>query len=227
MLQILAKSIIDRQRNYQRSDSRRHSGNRNSGNDANKCLPPFSAQVAGRNEKFKAHEEVFSRQLSAFSYDYGLYGASSARIPAVKRRTLLQTLPAVALLPASLWAASQQNKADPTSSTAVYELRIYHAAPGKLNDLLARFRDHTIKIFERHGMKSIAYWTPVDEPQKSDTLVYILRHPSREAATANWKSFEDDPEWKKVREKSEANGKLVEKVDSTFLVLTDFSPRLH
>jgi hypothetical protein len=109
---------------------------------------------------------------------------------------LLQTLPAVALLPASLWAASEQDKPDPTSSTAVYELRIYHAAPGKLNDLLARFRNHTIKIFNRHGMHSVAYWTPVDEPLKNDTLVYILRHPSREAATANWKSFEDDPEWK-------------------------------
>lgn len=145
----------------------------------------------------------------------------------MKRRTLLQTLPAVALLPASLWAASQQDKPDPTPSTAVYELRIYHAAPGKLNDLLGRFRDHTIKIFDRHGMHSVAYWTPLDEPQKNDTLVYILRHPSREAATANWKSFEDDPEWKSVREKSEGNGKLVEKVDSTFLVLTDFSPRLH
>jgi len=110
---------------------------------------------------------------------------------------------------------------------AVYELRVYHAAPGKLADLLARFREHTIKIFERHGMKSVAYWTPVDEPQKSDTLIYILAHPSREAAANNWKSFQDDPEWKSVRDKSEANGKLVEKVDSTFLALTDFSPPLR
>jgi hypothetical protein len=146
----------------------------------------------------------------------------------VKRRTLLQTLPAVTLLPASLWAAAQQGSADSTqSSTAVYELRIYHAAPGKLNDLLARFRDHTVKLFERHGIHSVAYWTPVDEPQKSDTLVYILRHPSREAATANWKAFQDDPEWKSVRDKSEENGKLVEKVDSTFMALTDFSPPLR
>jgi hypothetical protein len=146
----------------------------------------------------------------------------------VKRRTLLQTLPAVTLLPASLWAAAQQGNADSTpSSTAVYELRIYHALPGKLPDLLARFRDHTVKLFERHGIHSVAYWTPVDEPQKNDTLVYILRHPSREAATANWKSFQDDAEWKSVRDKSEANGKLVEKVDSTFLALTDFSPPLR
>ena len=178
-------------------------------------------------------------------------------MPAVKRRTLLQALPAATLFPASLWAASspqqaktglhatrtiaktalvgdpalgdpasQQDKANPKGST-VYELRVYHAAPGKLGELLARFRDHTIKIFDRHGLKSVAYWTPVDEPEKSNTLVYMLQHPSREEAAANWKSFQDDPEWKSVKEKSEASGKLTEKIDSTFLVLTDFSPPLR
>src|SRR5215471_1794773 len=144
---------------------------------------------------------------------------------AVKRRTVLQALPAAALIPASLWAAARQDKND--SAAGVFELRVYHAASGKLSDLLARFRDHTVKLFERHGIKSVAYWTPLDEPEKSNTLIYILQHPSREAATANWKAFQDDPEWKSVREKSEANGKLVEKVDSTFLVLTDFSPQLR
>jgi NIPSNAP protein len=129
-------------------------------------------------------------------------------------------------VPVSLWAASQDNATPKPATAAVYELRVYHALPGKLQDLLARFRDHTVKIFAQHGIKSVAYWTPVDEPQKSNTLIYILQHPSREAATANWKSFQDDPEWKSVKEKSEANGKLVEKIDSTFLVLTDFSPPL-
>jgi hypothetical protein len=149
-------------------------------------------------------------------------------MPAVKRRTFVQALPAATLLPASIWAASRQDNASSTSATGgVYELRVYHAAQGKLADLEARFRDHTIKIFDRHGIKSIAYWTPLDEPEKSNTLVYILQHPSREAAAANWKSFQDDPEWKSVKEKSEANGKLVDKVDSTFLALTDFSPRLR
>ncbi len=112
------------------------------------------------------------------------------------------------------------------TGTTVYELRVYHAPPGKLGELLARFREHTLKLFEKHGMKSVAFWTPVDEPEKSDTLIYILQHPSREAAAANWKSFQDDPEWKSVHEKSEANGKLVDKIESTFLALTDFSPRL-
>jgi hypothetical protein len=130
------------------------------------------------------------------------------------------------MLPASLWAASRRESTDVGASTAVYELRVYHAAPGKLADLLARFREHTVKIFDRHGMKSIAYWTPLDERDKSNTLIYILEHPSREIAAANWKSFQDDPEWKSVRDKSEANGKLVEKVDSTFMSLADFSPGL-
>ena len=146
----------------------------------------------------------------------------------MKRRTLLQTLPAAMCLPASVWATSQQDNDRPAQgSTTVYELRVYQAVPGRLAQLLARFRDHTAKLFDRHGMKNVAYWTPVDEPQKSNTLIYILQHPSREAAAANWKSFQDDPEWKSVRDKSEANGKLVEKVESTYLVLTDFSPPLR
>ena len=110
-----------------------------------------------------------------------------------------------------------------TGSAKVYELRIYHVVSGKLDSLVARFRDHTDKLFAKHGMKSLAYWTPLDEPMKSSTFVYILEHPSREAATANWKAFQDDPEWKTVRDKSEENGKLVAKIDSTFLTLADFS----
>jgi hypothetical protein len=97
---------------------------------------------------------------------------------------------------------------------------------GKVDDLLGRFRDHTIPLFEKHGMKNVAYWTPTDEPLKGKTLVYLLSHPSREAANSNWQSFRDDSEWKSVKEKSEANGPLVEKIDSTFLTMTEFSPRL-
>jgi hypothetical protein len=146
-------------------------------------------------------------------------------MPAVTRRTLLESLSSAPLLSALL-AASQ--RADPKqAATTVYELRVYHAAPGKLGDLLARFRDHTIKLFEKHGMKSIAYWTPVDEPDRGKILIYILQHPDRELATANWKSFQDDPEWKRVKQASEANGNLAEKIDSTFLALTDFSPPLQ
>jgi hypothetical protein len=152
----------------------------------------------------------------------------------MKRRTLLQGIPAAMLSPAlcARGVATSENcdglgsrSSEVEGSSGVYELRVYHAVPGKLGDLLARFRDHTIKIFDRHGIESIAYWTPLDEPEKNKTLIYILRHPSREAGENNWKSFRDVPEWKSVKEKSEANGALVEKVDSTFMALTDFSPR--
>lgn len=147
-------------------------------------------------------------------------------MPAVTRRLLLESFSSLPLLSATLLAASHRVDAK-QAPTTVYELRIYHAAPGKLEELLARFRDHTTKLFEKHGMKNVAYWTLVDEPGKSNMLIYILQHPSREAATANWKSFQDDPEWKRVKEESEANGKLTEKIDSTFMALTDFSPRLR
>ena len=121
-------------------------------------------------------------------------------------------------------AALREQKAEPGSTTnAVYELRVYHTYEGKLDDLLRRFREHTTKLFEKHGIKNVAYWTPMDEPLKGKTLIYVLKHPSREVAAANWKAFQDDPEWKSVRDKSEENGKIVEKVDSTYMTLTDFS----
>jgi hypothetical protein len=144
----------------------------------------------------------------------------------MKRRTLLQSLSAAAFLPLAGEAREAGQDAGPGADT-VYELRIYHVAPGKLEELLARFRDHTMKIFERHGMKNVAYWTPVDDPQKGNTLIYILQHSSRTAADANWNSFREDQEWKSVKAKSEENGTLVEKVDSTYMRLTDFSPRLR
>ena len=146
----------------------------------------------------------------------------------MKRRTLLQSVSAAAFLPPLISSEAREagQDAEPGAET-VYELRVYHAAPGKLEQLLARFRDHTMAIFARHRIKSVAYWTPVEEPQKSNMLIYILRHPSRAEAEANWKSFQDDAEWKSVKTKSEENGKLVEKVDSTFMSLTDFSPRVR
>jgi hypothetical protein len=143
------------------------------------------------------------------------------------RRALLQSLPTIALLPAAVWAGAQPEQAWAAGMTStVYELRVYHANEGKLDDLLKRFREHTMALFEKHGMKNVAYWTPLDDPLKGRTLIYILAHPSREAAVSNWKAFGDDPEWQKVRDASEVNGKLVEKVDSTFMALTDFSPTL-
>jgi len=109
------------------------------------------------------------------------------------------------------------------SFAKVYELRTYTCEPGKLEALKARFRDHTIRIFNKHGMESIGYWVPQDPERSKNTLIYVLAHPSREAATKNWADFQADPEWVKVRNESEASGKIVQKVDSVFMDPTEFS----
>ena len=110
------------------------------------------------------------------------------------------------------------------SPARVFEIRTYTTTEGKLPDLQKRFRDHTIRIFNKHEMTSIGYWVPQDAPRSQNTLIYILAHPSREAAKAHWAAFGNDPEWQKVRTESEANGKIVSHVDSVFADATDFSP---
>jgi len=112
---------------------------------------------------------------------------------------------------------------------AVFELRIYYCAEGRLPALLSRFREHTVALFAKHGIKSVAYWVPVsgalDEP-KNRTLVYVLKYPSRDDAGKMWKAFQNDPEWVRVKAESEKDGVIVDKVESTFLELTDFSPKV-
>lgn len=105
----------------------------------------------------------------------------------------------------------------------VYELRQYHCMPGRLEALKARFRDHTTKLFAKHGMTNIGYWVPADAPDSQDTLIYILAHDSREAAKKSWTEFGNDPDWKTVRDASEKDGKIVEKVISTYMTPTEFS----
>ena len=117
-------------------------------------------------------------------------------------------------------------RASQPASSHVYELRTYTANAGKLDALNARFRDNTVRIFNRHHMKSVGYWMPTD-PEKGagTTLIYILEHASREEAKKNWAEFNADPEWQKVRTESEANGKILEKSpDSVFMNATDYSP---
>jgi NIPSNAP len=130
----------------------------------------------------------------------------------------------VAVLAASVWAQSGGNSV--AKDSRVFEMRTYYAAPGKLEDLQARFRNHTTKLFEKHGMTNIGYWVPVDgktgEPN-GNTLVYILAFPSLEARQKAWDGFRTDPAWTAARDESERNGKLVEKVDSVFLKATDYS----
>ena len=106
----------------------------------------------------------------------------------------------------------------------VFELRTYVTHPGKLDALNARFRDHTCKLFKKHGMELIGFWTPQDEKDgKANTLVYLLAYPSRDAAKASWAAFQADPDWIKARDASEKEGKIVAKVTSVYLEPTDYS----
>lgn len=110
------------------------------------------------------------------------------------------------------------------ADTRVYELRTYTATPGNLQAVIARFRNHTTKLFEKHGMVNVGYWVPADEKDGSaDKLVYLLEHKSREAAAASWKAFGADPEWQAARKASEVNGKIVAKAESVFLNAADFT----
>jgi hypothetical protein len=110
-----------------------------------------------------------------------------------------------------------------SSSHHVYELRMYHVHQGKMDALRARFGDHTDAIFKRHNMKSIGYWVSEDAPGSQDLFVYILEHPSREEAEKNWAAFQADPEWKKVKAESEAQGPLVDHIDRYFMDPTTYS----
>jgi hypothetical protein len=106
----------------------------------------------------------------------------------------------------------------------VFELRTYYAAPGKMTALHARFRDHTCKLFKKHGMTIIGFWSPTDSEEAEKKLVYILAFPSREAAEKSWEAFLNDPDWKEVKAASEKDGTLVTKVESVFVKATDYSP---
>ena len=140
------------------------------------------------------------------------------------------TKPAV-LVPALLWAiASVATAAEAPKTTKaasrVFEMRTYHTHPGRLDALNKRFRDHTCKLFEKHGMKNIVYLTPVDDAGKpiDNKLVYLLAHKSQDAAKASFAAFRQDPEWAAARDASEKDGKIVSKLESQFLVPTDYSP---
>jgi hypothetical protein len=109
------------------------------------------------------------------------------------------------------------------SAHHVYELRLYHVNEGKMDALKSRFGDHTDSIFKRHNMKSIGYWSPEDAPSSQNLFIYILEHPSRQEAEKNWAAFQADPEWKKVKAESEANGPLVDHIDRYFMDPTSYS----
>ena len=106
-----------------------------------------------------------------------------------------------------------------------FEMRTYYAAPGKLDDLLARFRNHTTKLFEKHGMENIGYWVPLTNSENK--LIYVMAYPSREARDKSWKEFMSDSEWQAAAKESEKNGKLVSRAESVYMAATDFSPAVN
>jgi hypothetical protein len=120
--------------------------------------------------------------------------------------------------------AADQEKAAKKADLRIFEMRTYFAAPGKMEALHARFRNHTCKLFEKHGMTLIGFWSPSDPKEADKKMVYILAFPSKEAADKSWKAFREDPVWNAAREASEKNGKLVDKVESVYLNPTDYSP---
>lgn len=142
----------------------------------------------------------------------------------------MKTLGGIALLLAGLAPlglavrAADADKGDKKVDTRVFEMRTYYAAPGKMDALHARFRNHTCKLFQKHGMTLLGFWSPTDAKEAQQKMVYILAYPSKEAADKSWKAFRDDPDWIAAKNASEKDGKLVDKVESVFLNPTDYSP---
>lgn len=140
------------------------------------------------------------------------------------KRVQFAALCCSALVLAAAAVAPQVVRADDKSDDRVFEMRTYTTNDGKLDELHSRFRDHTNKLFEKHGMDLVGYWTPAEGPEAGSTLVYILAYPSREAREKSWKAFLADPVWQAAYKASTAGGRLVKKIDSKFLNPTDYSP---
>jgi hypothetical protein len=150
------------------------------------------------------------------------HGTDSGDIDKERRMRISWCLLALlALAGAAVLPAVAEKEKDVKKDTRYFEMRTYYAAPGKMDALNARFREHTNALFKKHGMEIVGFWTDVNKP---DDLVYILAYPSKEAREKSWKEFGEDPEWVKVKKETEKDGKLVEKVDQKFLTPTDYSP---
>jgi hypothetical protein len=143
----------------------------------------------------------------------------SVSASALKRSRLLCFLSGVLIMV----GCNTVRGADDKAPRHVYELRLYHVKDGKMDALKARFGDHTDALFQRHGMKSIGYWQPEDAPGSENLFIYVLEHRSRAEAEKNWAEFQADPEWKKVKAESEANGPLVDHIDRYFMDPTTYS----
>ena len=129
--------------------------------------------------------------------------------------------PPAATPPAAAPVAAVSSSPSVAPNGRVFELRTYYCHPGRLEALNKRFREHTNALFVKHGMQLVGYWMPIDKP---DVLVYVLAFPSREAATKSWNDFRADADWNTARAASEADGPIVQKVESVFMSPTDYSP---
>ena len=134
------------------------------------------------------------------------------------KRIILAAVAGIGLVGVGYAAGANMERAD-----RFFEMRTYYANPGKMPALNARFKDHTTKMFEKHGMTNIGYWSPQTGENAENTLVYILAYPSKEAREKSWKAFGEDPDWKKAKADSEKDGVLVSKVVSVFMTPTDYS----
>jgi len=146
----------------------------------------------------------------------------------MSRRSILGGMKAFHLLSflcgaAVMLGVSTLSRSNAESPHHVYELRLYHVNEGKMDQLKARFGNHTDAIFKRHNMKSIGYWSPEDAPSSQNLFIYILEHPSRQEGEKNWAAFQADPEWQKVKAESEVHGALVDHIDRYFMDPTSFS----
>src|SRR5262249_39439959 len=120
--------------------------------------------------------------------------------------------------------AADKDAAEPKKDGRVFEMRTYYAHPGKMKALHARFRDHTCKLFQKHGMTLVGFWSPTHRKEAEEKMIYLLAFPSREAADKAWDAFRKDPAWLAAKAASEKDGELVKKVDRVFLNPTDYSP---
>lgn len=140
------------------------------------------------------------------------------RLPSTRSAFAVAAVTFALLSVAAPQAAAQQQ------SSRVFEIRTYTAPEGRLEDVVDRFRKDSMRLLAKYGMESVGYWIPQDSVRSKNTLIYILAHPSREEARANWRAFSADPEWQQVRARTEANGPIVERIESVFVDPTDFSP---
>jgi len=187
-------------------------------------MSPVGPRGALRRCGAPARPAVFRFPLSAFRFSPSVFVLTASRfgVGLVCQHAQTYTMKALFYYAALFVMSTSVLLAG--EDTRLYEMRTYYAAPGKLDDLHARFRDHTCKLFEKHGMMNIGYWVPVENPDNQ--LIYILSYSSREARESSWKAFMADPDWKAAQRASEANGRLVTKVESRFMNATDYSPAI-